>query len=392
MSTLPITAPLGLARAGYGLDGLLCLAAFSLLGTGLMMVASASVAVAEKSTGVPLYYFYKQTGFAVLGVMLAALVYAVPIRNWESSGFWLLTLAFLLLLLVLIPGIGVKVNHARRWLDFGLFRLQASEPARLAIVLYLVGYVTRRRAELQNSFRGLVKPLVPVVLAGMLLMLEPDFGATALLLTVTMLVLFLAGARLLHLLVLAGVAGVTLTGLVMSASYRMQRLMSFTDPFADIENGGWQLAQSLIAIGRGEWTGVGLGNSVQKLLYLPETHTDFIFAIWAEEFGLLGVVVLMAMFALLVSRAFRIGNNAEIRGQYFPAHLCYAIGGWIGLQVLINIAVNMGLLPTKGLTLPLLSYGGSSLITVCLMVALLLRVDHENRLAHATSPAGGLRL
>ncbi len=383
---------MGLARAGYGLDGLLCLAAFSLLGTGLMMVASASVAVAEKSTGVPLYYFYKQTGFAVLGVMLAALVYAVPIRNWESSGFWLLTLAFLLLLLVLIPGIGVKVNHARRWLDFGLFRLQASEPARLAIVLYLVGYVTRRRAELQNSFRGLVKPLVPVVLAGVLLMLEPDFGATALLLTVTMLVLFLAGARLLHLLVLAGVAGATLTGLVMSASYRMQRLMSFTDPFADIENGGWQLAQSLIAIGRGEWTGVGLGNSVQKLLYLPETHTDFIFAIWAEEFGLLGVVVLMAMFALLVSRAFRIGNNAELRGQHFPAHLCYAIGGWIGLQVLINIAVNMGLLPTKGLTLPLLSYGGSSLITVCLMVALLLRVDHENRLAHATSPAGGLRL
>lgn len=387
-----IAAPLGLARPGYGLDGVLCVAAFALLGTGLVMVASASVAVAEKSTGMPLYYFYRQTGFAVLGVMLAALVYAVPIRNWEGSGFWLLTFAFLLLLLVLIPGIGVKVNNARRWLDLGLFRLQASEPARLAIILYLVGYVTRRRTELQSSFTGLVKPLLPVVLAGALLMLEPDFGATALLMAVTLLVLFLAGARLLHLLVLASAAGVVLVGLVMTASYRLQRLMSFTDPFADIENGGWQLAQSLIAIGRGEWTGVGLGNSVQKLLYLPETHTDFIFAIWAEEFGLVGVVVLLALFGLLVWRAFRIGRYAEYRGQFFSAHLCYAIGGWIGLQALINIAVNMGLLPTKGLTLPLLSYGGSSLITVCLMVALLLRVDHENRLARAAAPAGGVRL
>ncbi|MEO6626415.1 MAG: putative lipid II flippase FtsW, partial [Burkholderiaceae bacterium] len=353
MSALQAAAPLGLTRPGYGLDGPLCLAALSLLGAGVVMVASASVAVAEKSTGVPLYYFYKQSGFAVLGLMMAAMLYAVPIRNWENTGFWLLTFAFLLLILVLIPGVGVKVNHARRWLDLGLFRLQASEPARLAMVLYLVGYATRRRGELQNSFKGLVKPLLPVVLACALLMLEPDFGATALLLTVTLLVLFLAGARVSHLLVLAAAAGIGLTALVLTASYRLQRLMSFTDPFADIEKSGWQLAQSLIAIGRGEWTGVGLGNSLQKLLYLPETHTDFLFAIWAEEFGLVGIGILLAMFGLLVWRAFRIGRMAEDRGQLFSANLCYAMGAWIGLQMLINLAVNMGLLPTKGLTLPL---------------------------------------
>jgi cell division protein FtsW len=292
---------------------------------------------------------------------------------------------------VLIPGIGVKVNAARRWLDFGAFRLQASEPARLALLLYLVGYVVRRRSELQGSLRGLIRPLVPVVIASCLLMLEPDFGATALLLLVTFLLLFMAGARLLHLGALALVAGGALVLLIFTAAYRLKRLMTFTDPWADMENSGWQLTQSLIAIGRGEWTGVGLGNSVQKLLYLPETHTDFIFAIWAEEFGLVGIVALMAVFGVMVWRAFRIGQAAEQRKNLFAAYLCYAMGAWLGAQVLINMAVNMGLLPTKGLTLPLISYGGSSLVTVCLMVALVLRADHENRVARAGAPAGGFK-
>jgi cell division protein FtsW len=285
----------------------------------------------------------------------------------------------------------VKVNSARRWLDFGLFRLQASEPARLALVIYLVGYVVRRQAELQSSFKGLLKPLVPIVLACGLLMLQPDFGATALLLLVCFLLLFVAGARLLHLAVLAIAACGALALLIVTAAYRLQRLMSFTDPFADIENSGWQLAQSLIAIGRGEWTGVGLGNSVQKLLYLPETHTDFIFAIWSEEFGLLGIVVLLALFGVLVWRAFEIGRAAERCQQRFSAYLCYTLGAWLAAQALINMAVNMGLLPTKGLTLPLISYGGSSLITVCLMIALILRADHETRLERAGAPAGGIR-
>ncbi|MGH8443269.1 MAG: putative lipid II flippase FtsW [Nevskiaceae bacterium] len=383
---LPIPPP------RYGLDAPFTVTAFALLATGLVLVASASVAVAEKSTGAPLYYFYKQFSYALLGLALGALAFAVPMRAWEQSGFWLLAFAFFLLALVLIPGIGVKVNGARRWLDFGAFRLQASEPARLALILYLVGYVVRRRAELQTSFKGLLRPLVPVVLAAGLLMLEPDFGATALLLLVTFLLLFLAGARLLHLaaFALAGAGALALL-ILFGPSWRLARIGTFMNPWADMEHSGWQLTQSLIAIGRGEWTGVGLGNSVQKLLYLPETHTDFIFAIWAEEFGLLGVAVLLTLFGVLVWRAFRIGAAAEQRQQAFATYLCYACGAWLGAQVLINMAVNMGLLPTKGLTLPLISYGGSSLVTVCVMVALVLRADHENRLARAGSPAGGIR-
>jgi cell division protein FtsW len=376
----------------YGLDAPFMVAAAALLATGLVMVASASVAVAEKSTGVPLYYFYKQFSYALIGMVLGTLAFSVPMRAWEQSGFWLLAFAFFLLVIVLIPGIGIKVNGARRWLDFGAFRLQASEPARLALVLYLVGYVVRRRAELQASFKGLLRPLVPVMLASVLLMLEPDFGATALLLLVTFLLLFMAGSRLLHLggFALAG-AGALVLLIMFGPSWRLARIGTFMNPWADMENSGWQLTQSLIAIGRGEWSGVGLGNSVQKLLYLPETHTDFIFAIWAEEFGLLGIAVLMTVFGVMVWRAFRIGQVAEQRKNLFAAYLCYACGAWLGAQVLINMAVNMGLLPTKGLTLPLISYGGSSLVTVCLMVALVLRADHENRIAKAGAPAGGFK-
>ena len=391
MISIAIKPAFSLPDARYGLDGPLCLAAIVLLATGLVMVASASVAVAEKSTGAPLYYFYKQLFSAGLGLGLAAATFTVPMKTWEQSNFWLLAFAFFLLIAVLIPGIGVMVNSARRWLDLGVFRMQASEPARLALVIYLAAYVVRRQAELQNSFKGLLKPLIPVVAASLLLLLEPDFGATALLLAVSLLLLFLAGARLLHLGALALAAAGALTLLIFTAAYRLRRLMNFTDPFANIENGGWQLAQSLIAIGRGEWTGVGLGNSVQKLLYLPETHTDFIFAIWSEEFGLIGIAVLLGLFGVLVWRAFAVGNEAARRGRLFNAYLSYALGAWLGAQVLINMAVNMGLLPTKGLTLPLISYGGSSLITVCLMLALLLRADYENRLARAVAPAGGIR-
>jgi cell division protein FtsW len=383
-------AALPLAPPRYGLDPPFSVAALALLALGLVMVASASVAVAEKTTGAPLYYFYKQFSYSAVGLVLGACAFAVPMRAWEQSGFWLLAFAFFLLAIVLIPGIGIKVNGARRWLDFGAFRLQASEPARLALILYLVGYVVRRRTELQSSFKGLLRPLVPVVLACGLLMVEPDFGATALLMLVTFLLLFMAGARLLHLgaLALAGLGALTLL-ILFGPSWRLARIGTFMNPWADMENSGWQLTQSLIAIGRGEWTGVGLGNSVQKLLYLPETHTDFIFAIWAEEFGLLGIAVLLAVFGLMVWRCFRIGRVAELRKQLFAAYLCYGVGAWLGAQVLINMAVNMGLLPTKGLTLPLISYGGSSLVTVCLMVALVLRADHENRLESAGAPVVG---
>lgn len=375
---------LGLPRARYGLDGWLCAAAVVLLLWGLLMVASASVAQAEKLTGEAFHFFYRQLMFCGLGLVIGAAVFCVPSVQWQRSGWVLLVLAIALLAVVLVPGIGIKVNSARRWIDLELFRLQASEPARLALILYLAGYIARRQVELQNSLKGLVRPLLLLVVPCALLLAEPDFGATAILLAVAFLMLFLGGARLVGFAALLLAAGAALALLAVAAPYRLRRMMNFTDPWADIENGGWQLAQSLIAVGRGEWTGVGLGNSVQKLLYLPEMHTDFIFAILAEELGMLGVLALLALFALLVARAFAIGRVAEKDGRLFQGFLCYGLGAWLGLQALINMAVNMGLLPTKGLTLPLLSYGGSSLITVCAMLALILRVDYENRELHST--------
>jgi len=379
-------------RPRYGLDPALCLASAVLLAWGLVMVASASVAIGERQAGSPLYFFERQCLFAAVGVAAGALAFAVPMKSWERSGSLLLAFALFLLALVLVPHVGVRINHARRWLDFfGVFRLQASEPARLALILYLAGYIVRRQARLQNSLAGLALPFVPLVCASALLLAEPDFGATAILVAVAMLMLFLGGARLAHLCGLFLLAAGGLALLALTAAYRLQRLLSFTDPWADAERSGWQLTQSLIAVGRGEVFGVGLGNSVQKLLYLPEMHTDFIFAILAEEFGLVGVAMLIALFGVIVWRGFAIGRQAETRGASFKAVLCYGLSSWLGLQALINMAVNMGGLPTKGLTLPFVSYGGSSLITVCVMLALILRVDHENRLAAAGHPDAGAR-
>jgi cell division protein FtsW len=382
---------LGLPRARYGLDGTLCLTVAVLLGWGLVMVASASVSIGEKMSGSPLYFFERQLLFVVIGCVCGLISFAVPMKSWENSGPLLLALALFLLVLVLIPHVGVRVNSARRWLDFGLFRLQASEPARLAMILYLAGYIVRRQLRLQTSLPGLAVPFIPLGLVSLLLLAEPDFGATAILIAVAMLMLFLGGARLSYLGGLFSIVGTTLALLVWTAAYRMKRLMTFTDPWADAEHAGWQLTQSLIAVGRGEVLGVGLGNSVQKLLYLPEMHTDFIFAILAEEFGLLGVAVLLALFGVIVWRGFVIGHNAERLNCLFKAYLCYGLSSWLGLQAMINMAVNMGMLPTKGLTLPFVSYGGSSLITVLVMLALILRVDHENRLVEAGHPEAGGR-
>jgi cell division protein FtsW len=372
---------LQLPSARYGLDGILVGATLVLLTWGLIMVASASVAQAEKITGAPFHYFYRQLLFVGIGLIAGCTIYLVPMKQWENSRLWLLLFALFLLVLVLIPGIGSKVNNARRWINLGLFGMQASEPARLVLIIYLAGYITRRQTELQNTLRGLLNPIGMLLIPALLLLLEPDFGATVILFMVAFLMLFLGGARLLYFGGMVAGATVAAAVLVVTAAYRMKRLMNFTDPWADIEHGGWQLAQSLIAVGRGEWTGVGLGNSVQKLLYLPEMHTDFIFAILAEEFGLIGIAVLITLFGIIVWRGFVIGRQAELMEERFRAYLCYGLSGWLGLQALINMAVNMGILPTKGLTLPLVSYGGSSLVTVCLILGLILRVDYENRLA-----------
>ncbi|MGH8453727.1 MAG: putative lipid II flippase FtsW, partial [Nevskiales bacterium] len=305
---------------------------------------------------------------------------------WQKSGFLLLVFALIILALVFVPGIGREVNGARRWLDLGPVNLQASEVARLCLLMYLASYAVRRNEEIRTRLRGLLKPVLPLGLACVLMLLEPDYGAAVILLTVSLILLFMAGARLHHLgLLLTALAACAVT-LALSSPYRLQRLVSFTNPWEHPFESGFQLTQSLIAIGRGEWTGVGLGNSVQKLLYLPETHTDFLFAVLAEELGLFGALVVMLLFGVLVWRGFVIAGRALKVEQFFSAYLAYALASWIGLQAYINIAVNMGLLPTKGLTLPLMSYGGSSLVVMLGVIALLLRIDHEAHQASLDPP------
>ncbi len=374
-----------LPNAKYGLDAPFCLALAALLSWGLVMVASASVAVGEKLGGSSMFFFWRQLLFIALGLAACSAMFCVPSAWWQKSRWWLLGLAIVLLAAVAV--VGVTVNGARRWLDIpGLFRLQASEPARLAFIVWLAGHIVKRQVQLQTTFMGFINPLIFLAPLLMFFLMEPDLGATVILLAVTFLMLFLGGARLLWLGLLAALAAGAITLLILTVSYRIRRVMSFTDPWADALGSGFQLTQSLIAVGRGEWFGVGLGNSVQKLMYLPEMHTDFIFAILAEEFGLIGVLTLMVLFGIVVWRGFKIGQIAEQLDRRFAAYLCYGLAGWLGLQALINMGVNMGVLPTKGLTLPLMSYGGSSLVTVSLMIGLILRVDYENRAALALLP------
>lgn len=377
----PQQLSLPLPRAQLGLDPWLCAAAAAVLAWGLVMVASASVAQAQKTTGEPFYYFYRQLVFVGIGGLTAWAAFVVPMHVWERKSVWLCVGGLVLLLVVLIPGIGVKVNGARRWIDLEFIRIQASEPARLALIMYLAGYIVRRQGRLQNTLGGVLVPFLPIAAAAALLLLEPDLGGTSILTAVAFIMLFLGGGRLLYLGGMVVAAAGLLALIAISLPHSLRRIVGFSDPFADMENTGWQLANSLIAVGRGEWAGVGLGNSVQKLLYLPEMHTDFIFAILAEEFGLVGVVILVALFGVIVWRGFLIGARAEALGERFKGCLVYGLTAWLGLQSLINMAVNMGALPTKGLTLPLMSYGGSSLITVLVLLALILRVDYENRLA-----------
>lgn len=390
MSAAQASLPFKLSPARYGLDTSLCLAVTILIAWGLVMVASASVAVSERMADAStMYYFKRQLMFVAMGISAGALAFLVPMKSWESIGPLLLASALLLLVIVLVPGVGIVRNGARRWMSVGPFLLQVSEPARLAVIVYLAGYIVRRQLPLRSSLLGLFAPFIPLAIVGGLLILERDFGATAILMAVALLMLFIGGARLRDMAVIgAGVLAVLVT-LVMVKGYRMERVAGFLNPDADPQGKSFQLVQSLIAVARGEWFGVGLGNSLQKLLYLPEMHTDFIFAILAEEFGLFGVIVLIGLFATVVLRGFVIGQTAEKLNNRFSAYLCYGLSGWFGLQTLINLGVNMGALPTKGLTLPFMSYGGSSLITVCVMVALILRVDYENRFLQAGHPGLG---
>ena len=376
---IPVLRPLSDARHGrYVLDPWLLGTVLILLALGLVMVASASISIAERQTGQPFYYLWRQGAFVAVGLLAGALVLRARLVYWERLGPVLLLFGLVLLGAVLV--LGREINGSTRWLGLGLFNLQPSELMKLFMVVYLAGYLVRHGEEVRNSVKGFLKPMLLVALIGGLLLAEPDFGATAVITATVLGMMFLGGVRLwqfgvLFALILGGAGA-----LVLTAPYRMARLTSFIDPWADPFNSGFQLTQALIAFGRGEWFGVGLGGSVQKLFYLPEAHTDFLFSVLAEELGLAGVLLVIALFTLLVWRAFVIGRVAQQAGNRFAACLSYGLGLWLGMQAFINLGVNMGVLPTKGLTLPLMSYGGSSIVVTCIACALLLRVSHEHPL------------
>jgi cell division protein FtsW len=344
---------------------------------GLVMVTSASISIASKETGDVFYYLERQLMLTLLGCAGAALVFCVPTRLIERVSMPLLIIALALLFVVLLPGLGHTVNGSRRWIRLIGFNFQASELARVLILIYLASYAVRRAEELRGSLKGLAKPLGLLACVTALLLAEPDFGAAAVLFATGFGLLFIAGARLRDVIGMTLIAGAAFAALAFASPYRILRIISYRDPWADQYNTGFQLAQSLIAIGRGHWIGVGLGESVQKLFYLPEAHTDFLFAVLAEELGLVGVVATLMLFMALIWRSFRIARLAQNAGQYFGAYIAAGFGLWVGIQAFVNIGVNMGVLPTKGLTLPLMSYGRSSLIVTLVWIGLLLRVYHE---------------
>jgi len=349
--------------------------AISLL--GLIMVTSASVSIANKESGEPFLYLERQLLLLCIGGGAAFVLTRVRTELLEKLALPLLIGAFALLIAVLVPGLGHVVNGSRRWIRLAGLNFQASELARLLVLIFIASYAARREAELRTQLTGLAKPLGLLALVAVLLLAEPDFGAATVLFATGFGVLFVAGARLRYVIAMMIAALASFGALVALSGYRMRRLGAFLDPWADPYNSGFQLTQSLIAIGRGEWFGVGLGESVQKLFYLPEAHTDFLFAVLAEELGLAGVVITVGLFLALAWRALAIARLAADAGLKFQAYLAAGFGIWIGLQAFINIGVNMGALPTKGLTLPLMSYGRSSLIVTVAWVGILLRVHHE---------------
>jgi len=358
-----------------------------LLSFGLIMLTSASMSVGESATGKPLFYLVQQLLAVAVGLIAAFVMLQVPTAVWEKTASLLLLVAILMLIAVLLPGVGREVNGAVRWVSIGGVNLQVSEPARLFVLMYIAGYAVRHKEDLRSGLMQFMRPMVVIGVVCALLLAEPDFGATVVMLAIAMAVLFVAGAPLRYFALLVGLVAIGLIVLAVSAPYRLARLTGFTDPWSDPFGSGFQLTQSLIAIGSGEWFGVGLGNSVQKLFYLPEAHTDFVFAVIAEEFGVAGTIILIALFAALVWRALCIAMDAADRNRYYQAYLAFGIAIWQSTQVLINLGVNMGILPTKGLTLPLISYGRSSLIITLMALALLLRIDMENRAMRAPAKA-----
>ena len=360
-------------------DPVLTLVFIALLSIGIIMVASSSISIADRNFDNPFYYLQRQLIFVAMGVFAALTMFKIRLVQWEKSGMSLLIFALFLLVLVLLPGVGKTVNGSTRWLPLGLINLQVSELVKLFLFIYVAGYLVRHGDAVRRSMLGFLKPMVMVGLAGLLLLMEPDFGAVVVIMGTVLGMTFLAGVRFTQFISFVFIFACAALLLVVTSPYRMQRLTSFANPWADPFDSGFQLTQSLIAIGNGGWFGTGLGGSVQKLFYLPESHTDFLFAVLSEELGFIGVTFVVMLYSILFFRSLKIAANAEEAGNYFSAYLAYGIGIWLSMQAIINMGVNVGLLPTKGLTLPLMSYGGSSMMVMCMVIALILRAEHELR-------------
>ena len=369
-------------KATTELDFTLLWLALGLLCTGLVMVYSASIATAEAAryTGHNGYYYLiRQTLFIGVGLSVGAAAFQVPMRAWKTAAPYLFLAGLLLLIVVLIPGIGRDVNGSRRWIPLGFANLQPSELMKFLAVLYAADYTTRKAAFMDNVKKGFMPMAGVMMLVGGLLLREPDFGAFVVIVAIAMGILFLGG---LNWKVFAALVAVLMVGfviLIWSSPYRLQRVLGFMDPFADAYGKGYQLSHALIAFGRGEWLGLGLGGSIEKLFYLPEAHTDFLLAVIAEELGFVGVAAVIGLFAWLIVKTFMIGHRAAQLERNFSALVAQGIGIWLGVQALINMGVNVGLLPTKGLTLPFLSFGGSGIVVNCLAIGVLLRIDWELR-------------
>ncbi len=373
-ATFPFPARL---KTSFQFDPVLLTIILALLFGGFVILASASISVSDNVTGDPFFYLKRQLIAAIIGAAAGFICLFIPMRLWRVLGPLMSLAGMALLVLVLVPGIGHEVNGSQRWIRFGIMDLQVSEPARLFFIIYLAGYLVRQDKAVREKFMGFLWPMLLLSLACAALLAEPDFGAAVVLLATALTMLFVAGARIRDFLLFFLLAIVGMVLLAVASPYRMNRLTSFLDPWSDPFNSGFQLTQSLIAIGRGEWLGVGLGNSVQKLFYLPEAHTDFVFAVFAEEFGLLGSLAMIGVFLALLWRVFNLAVRAVNAERFFEAYIAIGLGTWLGLQAFINVGVNMGILPTKGLTLPLVSYGRSSLIVTMVAIAILLRIHHE---------------
>lgn len=358
-------------------DPVLIVVAIALASLGVVMVASSSIAVADGQHVGPFHYLFRHLVFLGLGIGLCAAMMTIELEWFERNAFSLLLFAVILLLLVFAPGVGMRINGARRWIRLGVVGFQSVEAVKLLFVFYLASYLVRQHNAVRTRFFGVIKPVGVAVVLVALLLAQPDFGSAALIIAVCVGMLWLGGARMRNLLYLAIPAMPAIAWAALTSDYRVKRLTSFLNPWADPFNDGFQLTQALIAVGRGEWFGVGLGASVQKLFYLPEAHTDFILAVIAEELGFAGILLVIGLFAILVGRALSLGLRAVDRGQRYAGYCAFGIGLMLGLQALVSIGVNLGVLPTKGLTLPLISSGGSSVLMTCAAIGVLLRVSYE---------------